>query len=69
MQKDNHHEMDDMLALGERYGADRVNFSLIEDWGVLPDFKAKLPPLEDDEVKEMLERCGRSELGNTWVNR
>ena len=69
VQKDNHHEMDDMLALGERYGADRVNFSLIEDWGVLPDFKSKLPPLEDPEFKEMLERCTRSELGNTWVHR
>ena len=67
VQKDNHHEMDDMLALGERYGADRVNFSLIEDWGVLPDFESKLPPLEDRGFKEMLERCGRSELGNTWV--
>ncbi len=66
VQKDNHHEMDDMLALGEQYGADRVNFSLIEDWGVLPDFESKLPPLEDPAFKEMLERCTRSELGRTW---
>ena len=66
VQKDNHHEMDDMLALGERYGADRVNFSLIEDWGVLPNFKSKLPPLEDPEFKKMLDRCSRSELGRTW---
>ena len=67
VQKDNHHEMDAMLALGERYGADRVNFSLIEDWGVLPDFKSKLPPLEDPEFKKMLDRCTRSELGRTWT--
>mgnify|MGYP003329657930 FL=1 len=53
VQKDNHHEMDDMLALGERYNADRVNFSLIEDWGVLPNFKSKLPPLEDRRFKEL----------------
>ena len=67
VQKDNHHEMDAMLALGERYGADRVNFSLIEDWGVLPDFKSKLPPLQDPEFKKMLDRCTRSELGRTWT--
>ena len=69
VQKDNHHEMDDMLALGERYGADRVNFSLIEDWGVLPDFKSKLPPLDDPGFKEMLDRCTRSQLGKTWISR
>tara|TARA_B100000575_G_scaffold284813_1_gene279352 strand:+ start:5195 stop:6205 length:1011 start_codon:yes stop_codon:yes gene_type:complete len=69
VQKDNHHEMDDMLALGERYGADRVNFSMIEDWGVLPDFKSKLPPVDDNGFKEMLERCTRSKLGKTWISR
>ena len=67
VQKDNHHEMDAMLSLGERYNADRVNFSLIEDWGVLSDFKSKLPPLEDPEFKKMLDRCTRSELGRTWT--
>ena len=69
VQKDNHHEMDDMLALGEQYGADRVNFSMIEDWGVLPDFKSKLPPVEDAGFKEMLDRCTRSKLGKTWISR
>ena len=67
VQKDNHHEMDAMLGLGERYGADRVNFSLIEDWGVLPDFKSKLPPLEDPEFKKMLARCNKSKLTSTWT--
>ena len=69
VQKDNHHEMDDMMALGERYGADRVNFSLIEDWGVMPNFKSKLPPMEDPEFKEMLDRCTRSKKGKTWISR
>jgi MoaA/NifB/PqqE/SkfB family radical SAM enzyme len=69
VQKDNHHEMDDMMALGERYGADRVNFSLIEDWGVMPNFKSKLPPMEDPEFKEMLDRCTRSKKGKTWIAR
>ncbi len=67
VQKDNHHEMDAMLNLGERYGADRVNFSLIEDWGVLPDFKSKLPPLEDPGFKKMLDRCNKSKLASTWT--
>ena len=67
VQKDNHHEMDAMLGLGERYGADRVNFSLIEDWGVLPDFKSKLPPLEDPGFKKMLDRCNKSKLASTWT--
>lgn len=67
VQKDNHHEMDAMLALGERYGADRVNFSLIEDWGVLPDFKSKLPPLDDPGFKQMLDRCNKSKLARTWT--
>ncbi len=69
VQKDNHHEMDDMLALGERYGADRVNFSMIEDWGVLPNFKSKLPPVDDTGFKEMLDRCTKSKLGKTWISK
>jgi len=38
VQRDNYHEMDAIVDLGERYGADRVWLNKIEDWGTMPDF-------------------------------
>ena len=38
VQKDNYHEMDKIIDLGEQYGADRVWLNKIEDWGTMPDF-------------------------------
>ena len=38
VQKDNYHEMGDIIDLGEQYGADRVWLNKIEDWGTSDDF-------------------------------
>ena len=38
VQKDNYHEMEAIIDLGEHYGADRVYLNKIEDWGTLDDF-------------------------------
>ena len=39
VQKDNYHEMEKIVDLGEQYGADRVWLNKIEDWGTLNNFK------------------------------
>jgi len=38
VQKDNYHEMEKIVDLGEKYSADRVWLNKIEDWGTLDDF-------------------------------
>lgn len=39
VQKDNYHEMKDIVLLGEKYNADRVWFSRIQDWNTWSDFR------------------------------
>lgn len=39
VQKDNYHEMEKIVNLGEQYGADRVWLNKIEDWGTNNDFQ------------------------------
>ena len=41
VQKDNYHEMETIIDLGEQYGADRVWLNKIEDWGTSDDFNAQ----------------------------
>ena len=38
VQQDNWHELEDMLELGRRYGADRIYFNKMEDWNTNIDF-------------------------------
>ena len=38
VQKDNYHEMENIIDLGEQYGADRVWLNKIEDWGTYNNF-------------------------------
>jgi len=38
VQKDNYHEMEDIVMLGEKYNADRVWFSRIQDWNTWSNF-------------------------------
>ena len=38
VQRDNYHEMENIIDLGEQYGADRVWLNKIEDWGTMDDF-------------------------------
>ena len=41
VQKDNYHEMESIIDLGEQYNADRVWLNKIEDWGTMDDFKTQ----------------------------
>ena len=41
VQKDNFHEMQEIIDLGERYNADRVWLNKIEDWGTMDDFSTQ----------------------------
>ena len=41
VQRENFHEMDKMIDLGEQYGADRVWLNKIEDWGTIEDFSTQ----------------------------
>jgi MoaA/NifB/PqqE/SkfB family radical SAM enzyme len=38
VQKDNYHEMENIIDLGDQYGADRVWLNKIEDWGTTENF-------------------------------
>ncbi len=38
VQKENYHEMETIIDLGEQFGADRVWLNKIEDWGTIADF-------------------------------
>ena len=38
VQKDNYHEMETIIDLGEQFGADRVWLNKIEDWGTIDEF-------------------------------
>jgi len=38
VQKDNYHEMEDIMMLGNKYNADRVLLSRIQDWTTFNDF-------------------------------
>ena len=38
VQKDNYHEMEDIIQLGKKYNADRVWMSRIHDWNTFADF-------------------------------
>ena len=40
VQKDNYHQMEEIIQLGRKYGADRINLSRMEDWNVLDDFES-----------------------------
>ncbi len=41
VQKDNYHEMQEIIDLGEQYNADRVWLNRIEDWGTMDDFRSQ----------------------------
>jgi MoaA/NifB/PqqE/SkfB family radical SAM enzyme len=55
VQRDNYHEMEKIIDLGEQYGADRVWLNKIEDWGTIEDFEAQ-NIWHTHEYKEQLDK-------------
>ena len=41
VQKENYHEMETIIDLGEQFGADRVWLNKVEDWGTMDDFRSQ----------------------------
>ena len=52
VQKDNYHEMEKIIDLGEQYGADRVWLNKIENWNTFKDWKEQdiFDPLHSDNM-------------------
>ena len=59
VQQDNHHELEDMLELGRKYGADRVYFNRLEDWNTGMDINAQTFT-EKSEFRDCLKRISES---------
>ena len=38
VQKDNYHEMEDIIHLGQQHGVDRIHLNKIEDWNVMKEY-------------------------------
>ena len=67
VQADNWHEMEDMLALGHRYNADRIYFNKIEDWNTNIDMgRQKFTHL--DEFTKMAERVEKDPISHMNVH-
>lgn len=65
VQADNWHEMEDMLALAHRYGADRVYFNKIEDWNTNIDMGRQRFTHLDDFI-EMARRVDKDPIA--WMH-
>ena len=52
VQKENYHEMEKIIDLGEQYGADRVWLNKIENWNTFKDWKEQdiFDPLHSDNM-------------------
>jgi MoaA/NifB/PqqE/SkfB family radical SAM enzyme len=58
VQKDNYHEMEDIILLGKKYNADRVWLNKIEDWNAIENFSEvdifqPSHPLHNDYKKKL----------------
>ena len=64
VQRDNWHELDDMLLMGKTYGVDRVYFNRIEDWNTGIDMSAQ-QFTDSTEFREILDRVKHDPLAST----
>jgi MoaA/NifB/PqqE/SkfB family radical SAM enzyme len=55
VQRDNYHEMEKIIDLGEQYGADRVWLNKIEDWNTMDDFLSQ-DIWQTDAYKDQLDK-------------
>lgn len=56
VQKDNYHEMEDIIQLGKDYNADRVWLNKIEDWNVLSNFEEQKNLFTTKEYKNCIDK-------------
>jgi MoaA/NifB/PqqE/SkfB family radical SAM enzyme len=56
VQKDNYHEMEDIISLGKKYKADRVWLNKLENWNVLDNFQAQEKIFQSQDYKTYLEK-------------
>ena len=66
VQQDNWHELEDMLALGRRYEADRVYFNKIEDWNTNINFDLQTF-MKLEEFKDSLRQVSTDPLSHNNV--
>ena len=62
VQKDNYHEMEDIIHLGKKYNADRVWLNKMEDWNVFTNFS----DMDIFNSKHPLHTDYRKQLRNVW---
>ena len=66
VQKNNWHEMPDMLDLARNYNADMVYFNPVQDWNTSPSFDSMKAPEELDEFKQLLRQIKSDTIANAW---
>ena len=62
VQKDNYHEMEDIIQLGKKYNADRVWLNKMEDWNVFTNFS----DMDIFNSKHPLHTDYRKQLRSIW---
>ena len=62
VQKDNYHEMEDIIQLGKKYNADRVWLNKMEDWNVFTNFS----DVDIFNSKHPLHTDYRKQLRSIW---
>jgi len=67
VQKENYHEMEDIIHLGERYGVDRIWLNNIEDWNVIKDWARQ--DIFDPRHPEHSRFIGHLEKIKPYINR
>ena len=65
LQKDNWHEMEQMLDIGHKYNVDRVYFSKIEDWNTGLDMSVH-DFVDRAEFRELLEKVNKDPISRTY---
>ena len=64
VQRDNWHELDDMVLLGKKYGVDRVYFNRIEDWNTGIDMSTQ-QFTDNPGFREILDRVTKDPIART----
>ena len=66
VQKDNWHEMEDMVALGKKYNVNKIWFNKIQDWNTTSNFQSTLPPEHEEKFLEQYHKVRTYDNVITW---